>query len=568
MKFTYTLSFPEPQTHYIEVSLQISGHKKNQVDIKMPVWTPGSYLVREFSRHIEKLESKDGSVKKMSKNHWSFKADSEKDVVVTYKIYAYEMSVRTSFVDADMALLNGASIFFRDATNLNTEYEVIIKAPKEWRQINTSLKESGSQWKRKAENFDELVDSPILLGNQSVYTFDVSGVPHTLAMAGEAEYDPKKLVEDMQKVCTSASEIIGEHPCKDYTFLVINASSGSGGLEHANSCVLHTSRTLYNNEGQYKNFLGLVAHEYFHLWNVKRIRPIELGPFDYDNENYTTMLWLSEGFTSYYDDLICAKAGVITPERFMEISGSNINNIENTPGSKVQSVADASFDAWIKYYRANENSQNATSNYYTKGSVIAMLLDLQIIANSKGQKCLDDLMKLLYTKFYKTQGRGFTQLEFKSEAETFAGNLDLFFTDYINGTEPIDYKPYFEKLGLKLVNLNEGKIEIGLGAGINQTSNRTMISSVIRNSPAWKYGLNVNDEILAIDSSRLNGDLPQILATKKTDDEIQLIVNRDGVVKQIKLKLEPYSIFSYKLEKKPDGNATNDILFNKWILER
>ncbi|MBC7389557.1 MAG: M61 family metallopeptidase [Opitutaceae bacterium] len=568
MKFTYTISFPEPQTHYIEVSLHISGHKKNQVDLKMPVWTPGSYLVREFSRHIERLESKDVSVKKLAKNHWSFKADTEKDIEVIYKIYAYEMSVRTSFVDSDMALLNGASVFFRNATSLPAEYEVVIKAPKEWKQINTSLKESGDEWKRKAENFDELVDSPILLGNQSVYKFDVSGVPHTVAMAGEAEYDPKRLVEDMQKVCTSASKIIGEHPCKDYTFIVINASSGSGGLEHANSCVLHTSRTVYNNEGQYKNFLGLVAHEYFHLWNVKRIRPIELGPFDYDNENYTTMLWLSEGFTSYYDDLICSKAGVITPERFIEISGSNITNIENTPGSKVQSVADASFDAWIKYYRANENSQNATSNYYTKGSVIALLLDLQIIANSNGQKCLDDLMKLLYTKYYKGKGRGFTQQEFKSEAETLAGNLDLFFANYINGTATIDYKPYFDKIGIQLVNLNEGKKEIGLGVGINQSSNRTIVSSVVRNSPAWKYGINVNDEILAIDSSRLNGDLPQILAAKKPDDEIQLIVNRDGVIKQLKLTLEPYTNFSYRLERKPEIDEQKNVLFNKWIINR
>ena len=280
MKLSYTLSFPEPQTHYIEVSLQISGHKKNQVNLKMPVWTPGSYLVREFSRHIERLESKDITVNRIAKNHWTFKSESEKDIVITYKIYAYEMSVRTCFVDADMALLNGASIFFRNASNLPADYEVIIKSPKEWKQINTSLKEGGNAWKRKAENFDELVDSPILLGNQSIYTFDVSGVPHTLAMAGEVEYDSKKLVQDMQNVCTAASKIIGEHPCKDYTFLVINASAGSGGLEHANSCLLHTSRTVYNNEGQYKNFLGLVAHEYFHLWNVKRIRPIELGPFD------------------------------------------------------------------------------------------------------------------------------------------------------------------------------------------------------------------------------------------------------------------------------------------------
>jgi predicted metalloprotease with PDZ domain len=235
-------------------------------------------------------------------------------------------------------------------------------------------------------DFDELVDSPILVGNQAVYSFDVKGVPHTVAMAGQADYDAKRLTTDMQKVCEEATNVIGEHPCTDYTFIVVNASSGSGGLEHANSCVLHTARTVYTNETQYKNFLGLVAHEYFHLWNVKRIRPIELGPFDYDNENYTSMLWISEGFTSYYDDLICQRAGILSADRFLEISASNINTIENLPGNQVQPVCEASFDAWIKYYRSNENSSNATTNYYSKGSVLALLLDLEIVSATRRER--------------------------------------------------------------------------------------------------------------------------------------------------------------------------------------
>ena len=569
MNLTYTLSFPEPQTHYIEVKLTVSNHNKKAIDLKMPVWTPGSYLIREFSRHIEQFESKNSKVIKKAKNYWTAVPESDKEVVITYKIYAYEMSVRTSFVDMDLALLNGASIFLRCDNKDANSYKVALKPFKEWKKINTSLSESGNQWERVAENFDELIDSPILLGNQSQYSFDVNGVPHSLAMAGEAEYDSAKVVADMQKVCVKAAEIIGEHPCKQYTFLVINANSGSGGLEHANSCVLHTSRNVYTNDGQYKNFLGLVAHEYFHLWNVKRIRPVELGPFDYDNENYTSMLWFSEGFTSYYDDLICVKAGIISPERYMEITSSNINTIENVPGNKVQSVSEASFDAWIKYYRANENSQNATSNYYTKGSIIGLLLDLQIISNSKGKKSLDDLMKILYTKYYKGLNRGFTESEFKIEAENLSGvKLDSFFSKYINGTESIDYNSVIKRLGLQLVNLNQDKTEVSLGANINQAGGRNIVSSVVRNSAAWKYGVNFNDEILAVDSSKINGDLQQILNTKRVGDTIQLMVNRDGIIKLIKVKLEPFSLYAYRLQKKPEITEEEQLLFDKWLLNR
>lgn len=557
----YSLSFPEPQTHYVQVKVKLSGMGKKPVAFKMPVWTPGSYLVREFSRNVESVTA-NGKLEKVAKNTWRVTPASD-EIELSYQVYAYELSVRTSFIDADMAVLNASSLFCRIETKEKVNYEVTIAPHASWKQINTSLKKLGDdKWSLKATDFDELVDSPVLVGNQAVHTFEVKGVPHTVAMAGQVEYDATRLVNDMKNVCTAASEIVGEHPCTDYTFLIVNASGGSGGLEHANSCLLHTSRGVYNNEGQYKNFLSLVAHEYFHLWNVKRIRPIELGPFDYDNENYTKGLWISEGFTSYYDDLICQRAGVISAERLLEITGSNINTIENLPGNSIQPVSEASFDAWIKYYRPHENSNNATTNYYTKGSIIGLLLDLEILGSTKGEKSLDDLMQALYKKYYKDKKRGFTEEEFKKECELLAGhNLDTFFADYVYGTKSFDYNTYLEKAGLKFTNLNADKGDLGLGASIAGGK----ITSVGRNTPAWKYGLNVNDELLAINGYRFLGDLNPFIANKNAGDKLKLLVSRDGIVRELELILEPYRSTAARVEKVGKPTETQLVVMKKWL---
>jgi len=566
-KIQYTLSFPEPHTHYVEVELKISGHHQKPLDLKMPVWTPGSYLVREFSRHVESVRCEGGQVAKKAKNHWRITPDSKKELSIFYKVYAFELSVRTSFVDADMALLNGASIFMRLDSKEKTEYWVNLLPPETWKKVNTTLAVvEENVWKRKASNFDELVDSPILLGNQAVHSFEVASVPHTLVMAGQADYDANRLTTDIQKICKEATKVIGEQPCKEYAFLVINANSSSGGLEHANCCVLHANRSLYKNEIQYGNFLGLVSHEYFHLWNVKRIRPIELGPFDYDNENYTTMLWISEGFTSYYDDYICQRAGLISSDRFLDLMVSNINSIENMPGNKVQPVSEASFDAWIKYYRTNENTHNTNTNYYSKGAILAMLLDLEIISASKGTKSLDDLMRVLYQKYHKKLGHGFSEAEFQKELENIVGKkMDGFFRQYVHGAEAIDYPYYFEKTGFKLNNLKLGKKDVGLGIGTSTKDGKTVITSVLRNGPAWKYGLNVNDELEAIDGYKIASDLNQFLSAKQAGDTLKIMVNRDGLLREISLILEPYSSSSFRLEALPNPTDEQMAVMRKWL---
>ncbi len=255
-------------------------------------------------------------------------------------------------------------------------------------------------------NFDDLVDAPVQLGNFPVFKFDVNGVPHEVAMVGRNNADVEKLRDDMQLMCRTMAKVVNDHPCKRYTFIVQNVENGGGGLEHKNSTVLMMSRWAYTDAARYKGFLGLVAHEYFHLWNVKRIRPAELGPFNYRQENYTDLLWLAEGITSYYDEIALMRAGIVTSKEFLGTMAGYVNAHENRMGARVATISEMSHDAWIKEYRPNENSKNSTYSYYSKGVVVGFLFDAWIAASTKGSKHLDDVMQYLWRTHYKNKALG------------------------------------------------------------------------------------------------------------------------------------------------------------------
>jgi predicted metalloprotease with PDZ domain len=427
-KLNFTVSFSEPQAHYADIQMDISEIKKDYIDIKMPVWAPGSYLVREFEKNVESFSAKNAkgdalAVQKTNKNTWRISTNRADQVKINYRVYAFEISVRTSFVDAAHAFLSPSGIFMYVDGLIRSPATITIIPYKGWNKISTGLEPlQGNNNSFYAADFDILYDSPIEVGNQDVFEFDAAGVKHEVVMYGGGNYDKERLEKDMAKIVEEETKIFDENPNKRYVFIVQNYASGAGGgIEHSNSTVLGASRLGYGSDAGHIGFLGLAAHEYFHLWNVKRMRPKALGPFDYDNENYTTDLWIVEGFTSYYDKMVMQRAGFYTPEKYLEILATTINGVENQPGSKFQSVSDASFNAWIHYYRPNENSRNSGISYYDKGALIGMLFDLEIINATKGQKSLDDLMKAMYNEYYKNQKRGYTDAEFKAMAEKIAG---------------------------------------------------------------------------------------------------------------------------------------------------
>ncbi|MCF8284205.1 MAG: PDZ domain-containing protein [Sphingobacteriales bacterium] len=568
-KISYQLTFPEAQGHYVNVTMDVKT-SKDEVVVKMPVWAPGSYLVREFARQVEGFNAKAGgtslSFVKRDKNTWVIKNPTKSAISISYKVYAFELTVRTSFIDESHAYLNGTSIFMYVDGQLNQASEILITPNSNWSKISCALpSEKNNTYHLYAENYDILADSPIEIGNQTIIEFTAQGVKHSVAMIGPGNYDAEKIKKDFAKIVDEATSVFGTHPCKNYTFFVHNVPAGGGGLEHLNSTTVQVQRFAYSNEATYQSFLGLVAHEYFHLWNVKRLRPVVLGPFNYDVENYTRMLWVSEGFTAFYDNWLVKRAGYNTPEKYLDIIANEYSAQTNLPGDKEQSVADASFDAWIKYYRRNENSNNTQVSYYDKGSIIASLLNLMIIEHSGAKQNLDNLMSYLYEEYYKKKNTGFTDEQFKVAAEKFTGkNLDEFYKNYVNGVEAIPYESYLKIAGLKLTDLNASKNEAYLGANSTNTNGKVMITSVAKNSPAYTFGINVNDEILAIDNYRTD-DLTKALSYKKAGDKISILLSRDGMTKTIDVTLVKNTSVKYKIEKIATPSPEQEAAYKQWI---
>src|SRR5215208_7006579 len=401
----YTVSFPAPHTHYMEVTATVPTGGRPDVELMMAVWTPGSYLVREYERNVENVTatSTSGSalrVEKADKNRWRVASGGAPAITVHYRVYAHEMSVRTNWVEASFALINGAPTFLTVADMTPRPHEVILNPAAGWRRSMTGLPAlAGGEHRYRAPDFDTLVDSPILLGNPAVYEFTVDGKPHYLVNEGEAGvFDGARAAKDLEAIVREYRRMWGFLPYEKYVFLNMITEAG-GGLEHKNSTTLMTNRWATRTRRAYLSWLQLASHEYFHAWNVKRLRPAELGPFDYENENITRSLWVAEGFTDYYADLQVVRAGLQTREEYLDDLSSTIELLQTTPGRLVQSAEMASFDAWIKYYRPDENSNNTSISYYTKGTVIAFLLDAKIRKATNGSRSLDDVMRAAYQKF-------------------------------------------------------------------------------------------------------------------------------------------------------------------------
>ncbi len=572
LKISYELSFPEPHTHYVEVEMKIDNIDQDVLDIKMAVWTPGSYLVREFPKNVETFEVVSGKktleYEKIRKNAWRIPTKNVNSLTVKYNIYCFELSVRTSFIDADKAYLNGTSIFMFPDSGIGLPSTVKINPHPDWKEVSTSLKTDGDKWTRKAPNYDILFDAPILIGNQQIHKFTAQGIPHYIAIDGVGNYDPEQMKKDFVRIVDVGTEMFGDNPCEEYTFILLSTENSYGGLEHLNSTSLIYPRWNFEPYNRYVRFLSLAMHEYFHLWNIKRIRPKQLGPFDYENENYTNLLWVAEGFTSYYDEYLLRRAEFISPEDYFKMLENVFNYCENTPGAKVQSLADASFDAWIKYYRKNENSDNCCVSYYTKGAGVAVLMDLAIRNATNSKKSLDDVMRSLYEDFYKKRNVGFTDKEMQEVIKEVAGEpCTEFFDQYIYGVGQLDYNKYLGYAGLELTDNNAGSNRPFLGINTKKEEGKLLISKVDREGAAWSAGLNANDEILAINGYRVSDDISNWIQSFKVGEEITLTISRAGMLREINVKLVANPKHSFRIVKKAKATAKQKALYKAWLGE-
>ena len=556
-----------PHSHYFEVDMEVSDLKEKFITIKMPVWAPGSYLVREFAKSVNQVKAVDAignnlEIKKVNKNSWRIETKGVKKVKISYEVYAFELSVRTSFLDDSHGYVNGTSMFMYLDGEKDIAGQLTIKPHQSFSKISTALKSKGGNV-YAYDDYDQLVDCPIEIGNQKEFHFDAAGVHHTVAMYGEGNYDIPTLKTDMAKIVEAETIIMGENPNKEYLFIIHNITVPSGGLEHKNSTTLQVNRWTYEGDA-YLGFISLVAHEYFHLWNVKRMRPKTLGPFDYDCENYTDLLWVMEGFTSYYDELALRRAGFYTQEEYLAKLFGTINYVENQPGNSVQPVAHASFDAWIKAYRSNENSVNTTISYYSKGQILAAMLDLYIIHKFKAEKTLDDFLQMLYADFYKKSDVGYTEEEFQASLESFLDeDMDWFFDKYVYGTQVVNYKKFFKGVGLDITDKTKGASPT-LGIKTKTEDGKLIIRTVYAGSAAEKYGLSVNDEIIAFEGYRVDqDDFSDYVRTKLSGDKFELLIARDNILMSYEIIMGEQQRLKYVYSKNFD--ATTEKQFNHWL---
>jgi len=590
LEMSYKLAFPQPHTHLYEVSLTIDNVTTPQLDLSLPIWTPGSYLAREYARHVQDFNADDGSERplpwrKIDKATWRIETaasgDSQKTVRVSYRVYANELATQTSHLDATHAYFNGASLFMYVPGAVNRPHRIKFITPEGWRVTTPLALKPGADGYYTAADYDRLVDSPTEIGAHKLLEFAVRGKPHRVAIWGQYEFDDNRLMNDLAKIVEEGAKIFGGLPYDHYTFIVHVQPGIGGGTEHLNSNVSMTRPEAFKSERGYKGFLGLESHEYFHHWNVKRIRPLALGPFDYQRENYTRGLWVSEGVTSYYGDLLLRRAGLIGVNEYLDGLANTIAGYDQTPGRFEQSAESASFDAWIKLYRPDENSVNSAMSYYTKGELLGLMFDIEIRALTGNAKSLDDVMRLLLEN-HGLPKPGFTDAELKAAFEKVAGvDLTNFWSRFVAGRDEIDFAAYFNKAGLQLTKgyrpgspYAAGKTDKPGALGIRTRANgdRVVVANVIAGSPAYEGGVNAGDELVAIDGKKIDASngverqgQPGLLNDMRAGQRVTLIVFRRERLVNFDLTAAGKPFDHYTITELKDAGDAQKALRDSWL---
>jgi predicted metalloprotease with PDZ domain len=564
----YLVGMSQPETHLFEVTLHIVNYPSAVLDLKMPVWTPGSYLVREYGRHLQDFaafaDHEPLSWHKVSKNHWQVEKGDRSEVTIHYRVFANELTVRTNHLDATHGYFNGAALFFRIPGWENFPMQIrVIPAKDQW-QVTTSLPTFAETVNTfLAADFDTLVDSPFEVGCHQLYNFEVLGKPHELAVWGKGNFQPEQMIADCQKIIEVESQMFGGLPYDRYVFFLHLLQQGFGGLEHKNSCSLIYQKFGFRTVDKYEPFLQLVAHEFFHLWNVKRIRPLGLEVFDYDQENYTPSLWFCEGTTSYYDLIIPLRAGIYNTKAYLNYLSKEITRYLMTPGRKVQPLSESSFDAWIKLYRPDANSGNSQISYYIKGEMVSLLLDLLIRVHHGNQLSLDDVMRQMWEKFGKDEV-GYTPEQLEGVIESVAGmDLGDFFKRYLHGLEDLSFNQYLQPFGLQLVE--EKNEEPYLGVRINTENGREIIKFVEAGSPAQFAGIDAGDELLAIDGIRVGNQLNERLKDYQENDSIQVTVFHQDELRTYSVTLAASIPSKYQLKVVENPSPSEMENFAGWL---
>lgn len=550
MKVSYLVEISNPELHLVKVTMSMQKTEKaSQLEVFLPSWSPGSYLMREYPRNIRwfKANQENGETlwaQQTAKGTWRIDWTQSQlkrtldEFSVSYEIYLHELTVRTSHVDSTHAFLHGPS-YLMGVVDTEISPTIEFRFPPLWSHVSTSLNEVSGGPREKfvysALDYDRLIDCPVEIGCQETDGFMVEKVPHAIANYGVIYPHGNNLKKDMQTVVTHVAKTMGEMPFDHYQFITHFAPRTFGGLEHLDSTVLQFDGRRLNNRKDYLSYISLVAHEYFHAWNVKRIRPKELGPFDYRNEAYTTMLWLAEGLTSFMDDWFVYRAGLSTLEEYLDVVRTNIDSFLGTGGRKFHSLEDSSFNAWIKLYRPDENYKNSSVSYYLKGGLVFTVLHALLLQKGKNT---DDLLKLLWKSYLKRPEQGLDREEVYALVLELGGQdvLDKF-SAMVETTQDIDFETPFKTMGLEL-RWQESSLA-WTGADWDFSGDRVTVRTVGLDSPGAKGGLNAGDEIITLNGLRvLRDDIEKWTQMLKTDTAYELVVARHGQLTQLTLTPE------------------------------
>ncbi len=578
---SYQIEARDPNTHLFHITLTIARAAPEQ-RLSLPVWIPGSYLVREFARHVSGLSAVQGTrevtLRQLDKATWAASTSGRGALVVSYAVYAFETSVRAAFLDANRGFFNGTGVFLRVEGAEALPHRVDLrKLPSGW-QVGTALPalkvDATGRGVYEAAGYDELVDHPVELGRFWRGRFEARGVPHEYVVAGALpDFDGERLLADAKRICEAQIEFWHakkKPPFTRYVFLHNLVEEGHGGLEHRASTALISPRRDMPQLGRpetndgYVNLLGLISHEYFHTWNVKRLRPAEFARYDYTQENYTELLWFFEGFTSYYDDVFLLRTGLIDAGRYLKLVARTISGVIALPGRKVQSVAQASFDTWVKYYRADENTPNATISYYTKGSLVALALDLTLRSEARGT--LDDVMRSLWAA---SGGGPITEVQIAAALQQVGGrSYRKELAAWVHGTDELPLQTLLECAGVDWTN-DAATLAQRIGVRVGESAlTGVKVSQVLRGGAGERAGLSAGDELLAVAGWRVRR-LDDALRVIKAGMPAALLIARDQRVLTLSLVLPtelPASAAGVSLKPAPKPAKPAQAMRKAWLL--
>jgi predicted metalloprotease with PDZ domain len=567
----YIVSLRAPQTQTVEICMRVRDIATPVLDLALPVWRTGRYAVINPAGTVNRVRAQRTGgwalpISKLDKTTWRVQTGGCSEIEIYYSVYANSLADRTRHVDDTHAFLSGATVFFYVPDRRHDPISVRIEAPEHWNLSCGLDSAEGDPRTLLAPGYEVLIDSPIEVGLHDVLHFDVDGIPHDIVLWEAPPFDGRKLTEDFEAIVRNEAQLFGGLPYSRYIFMIHVGTGLGGGTEHLNSTIIQVPPRTFEDSAAYKKLLGTASHEMFHVWNVKRLRPAALAVTDYTRENYTDLLWFCEGTTAYYDELILARAGLADADTYLHDLGELIHQVRRRPGTRVQSVAESSFDAWIKFNQPTSDDMNTTVSFYDSGAVVSFLLDLELRARSENRVSMDTLMVTMVLRF-PLSGPGFTTEDLIEVASSLTGSrFEAFFERYIQGAKQAQLEGRVSVVGLKL-DIDPGGIKAYTGLINFDQNSQTIVRYVLSDGPAYAAGVLSGDEIVALNGRRYNaGEMTTHVETQlRPGDNIQLEILRRGRQRMIEFQANHAARGRWQLSRVDHPSDAQKAAYSSWL---